>query len=251
MNVLFNNKNQLAAVVLEYENRRYSIGQGETLELPTENNTVTFSVTMDDIPTEYFGYDASAKGLKNKIFNKLAKTASDVISKIAINTHITYEFTCDNCAPVIDLSEDNWSVLDGDIAMFLFESTPVAHRFCRAESRDGSLTVTDSKSTNLKSYLRIVRGWLLFAQWGSLWTNLLMFLPYYAVIRFVSLDSYFSRVLKRLYRMSPEKRQEAIKKNDEKQTELDSPKGCLNFTVKMVLVIIFLILIVHLLLNFV
>jgi hypothetical protein len=245
MNIVFNNKSQLAAVVLEYENRRYSIAQGGTLELPTENNTVTFSVRMDDIPAEDFGYDISAKGLKNKLLNKLAKTASDVIAKIAINTQITYEFTCDNCAPVIDLSEDHWSMLDGDISMFVFESTPVTHRFCRAESYNGTLTVTDSKSTNLKSYLRIVKGWLLFAQWGSLLTNLLLFLPYYTVVKVVSSDSYFSRVIKRLYRMSPDQRQEAIDKNDEKQVEADTLQGCLKLFFKISLVVLIIILIVN------
>lgn len=245
MNIVFNNKSRLAAVVLEYGNRRYTVPQSGTLELPLENNTVTFSVRMDDMPAEDFGYDVSAKGLKNKLLNKLAKTASEVMAKIAINTHITYEFTCDNCAPVIDLSEEHWSMLDGDISMFVFESTPVAHRFCRAESYNGTLTVTDSKSTNRKSYLRIVKGWLLFAQWGSLLTNLLLFLPYYAVVKVVSSDSYFSRVIKRLYRMSPDQRQEAIDKNDEKQVEEDTLQGCLKLFFKISLVVLIILIIVN------
>lgn len=251
MNIIFNNKNSLSAVVLEYENRRYSIRQGESLELPFENNNITFSVTMDDVPAEDLGYDASAKGLKNKLLNKLAKKASDVISKIAINTHITYEFVCDTSAPVIELFEEHWSVLDGDIAMFLFESTPVAHRFCRAESNSGSLTVDESKSTNLKSYLKIIRGWLLFAQWSSLLTNLLMFLPYYTVIKIVSSDSYFSRVLKRLYRMSPKQRQTAVRNNEEKQTEVDTPRGCLKFALKITLAVVAIIIIVNLIIRFI
>lgn len=250
MYITFNNKNSLFNVLLEYNNSTYKILAEQSLDLPVTGKTCVFSVTLEALSQDDALKEEKPTTFAGKIIQKITGKLVNTVSRFSLNPQVTYELDCDNDSAVIDLLTEEWSEFDGDVAMLIFDTYPIMRSFCRAESENATLRVTQTKNTNLRKFLKTARLFLLFFQQTSVLLGLLLFLPYYIVIRYFASDFHFSRVLKRLYNMDVEQREKALKSNREKLEFEDSFGGCLKFLLILVLVTVAAVVIGKAILTF-
>lgn len=181
---------------------------------------------MMDALDEIDDQDASVS-LKDRILTKLTKKAFKKLPDTVLNTAVGYEVSCtDSQNVVINLSDGAWSVCDGKVADFL-DILPIAYLFPRAETENGTITVTDVKATNRKEYLRLVRKLLLFMHTGLTSLHLLFFLPEYLVIFFLSSDFYTKHLIGQLYKLRAAERESKLQKKERTYEQKEKTKGCL------------------------
>lgn len=247
MYISFNNKNAKCDILLEYNNCTYKIPSEQSLELPVFNSTCRFSVTAEPLTQEELFGDEKPTKFAEKLLHKAAKKLVDSVSGMTLNPQVSYELGCADELTQIDLIFEEWSEFDGDVAMFLLETYPIFRTFCRAESATATLKVVETRNTNLRQFLKTARYGLVFIQFTSIFWGLLFFLPYYIGVKYFASDFHFSKVLKKLYNMKAEQREEAIKRNSEKLGTADNLKGCLVFSAICILAVAVVLIVIELL----
>lgn len=235
MNITFENISELQAVKIYINNTAYEIKPNSSVEVVTANDKVIFKTELLAADfSEDFSEEQKPKGFKEKFLFKASKKLTEKIPDMALNTTVTYVFKTKHNNVIIELSDCEYSVADGDIADF-FDMWPIAYAFARAESNFGELRVNSVKATNRKRFFKLYRI-------SQLMLDYFFFPIIYPLAKFYGSDKYINKLLTEFYSVSCVERTKIF---EEKEEHLENQvekagsvkHGCLIVLLKILIVI--------------
>lgn len=245
MYITFKNYCTDGKILISAGNRKYTVNPESSLEIFHSGNKFEFEAqtsVFDEFLDTVNEIDEKDKNdsLKDRILTSLTKKFFKKVTEGVLNLSLKYEVTFDEGqTPVINFFEGAYSFFDGEIAD-VFDMTPIAMVFPRAETDSGQIRVTDVESLNRKKYLRLWRNILLFANWGF-FLDLFFFIPEYLIAKIFSADFFIKRILTSLYNKSPMERERILADKERKYDSETSEAGCLTYILKGLIVLLILI----------
>lgn len=206
MNVIFRNISKDNRMTFFVQEQKYVVDAGSYVNVLSSDNKLVFTVDIEPVDLTDGIDDITAETFKGKVLKKLSKKFLQKLPDAALYTSVTYKLTGEYSNVTVEFDESAYSVLDGVIAEELFEMPPLIYAFAQGETAFGTLRAVKSKSLNKKRYRKLYTGLLLFVDWVLFLPNLLFFIPKLFVALFFMSDFFVSKLLAKLYKYSPEKR---------------------------------------------
>ena len=236
MNITFENISKVQSVKICINNTCYVIEPENSVEITTADSKAVFNAEL--IPVDFsdeFDNGIEDVKLKDKILFKAAKKFTEKIPDMALNIAATYEFSTKHNNVIIELSDCEYSVADGEIADF-FDMCPIAYAFPRAEGTFGDFTVNSAKVTNRKRFFKLYRT-------AQLMMDYFYFVVIYSLAKFYASDMYIEKFLRKFYSVSCAERTKILEEKLaylEKRAEKEGTvkHGCLIDLLKISLVIL-------------
>ncbi len=195
MNITFENTSNSHAIKIDINNTSHVVESEHSIEISTTDGKTIFSAELLPIDfTDAFGKDFKPKGLKEKFLYKASKKFTEKIPEMTLNTVVTYEFTSDYNNVILELSDCEYSVADGEIADF-FDMNPIVYSFPRVESNFGCLIIKNINITNRKRFLKLYRT-------AQLFIDYYFFIWIYALAKHFTSEKYVHNKLKNFYSVS-------------------------------------------------
>lgn len=245
MYVTFKNNSTSSKMMINVDNRRYTINAESSVEIFCAKPRLTFFAQcsgFDELTeaTNELDEEANNSDFKNKILAKLTKKLVEKIPEFLLDTIIKYEINFNDYEnAIVNLHDGFYSVCDSEIADFFFDTMVVGFVFSRVEA-EGEIKVVDAIPSNRKKFLKLARKMLLFAHWGLFLPDLFFFIPEYSIVKFFSSHFYIKRLFSKLYKKTANDRAALLYKKEQKYETEAKPKGCLSDIIKSL--IVFLIL---------
>ena len=234
MNITFENISKSQAIKININNTYYVIEPENNIEISITDDKTVFTAEL--LPVDFsdaFGEDFTPKGLKEKFLYKVSKKFTEKLPEMTLNTVVAYEFASDYNNVILELSDCEYSVADGEIADF-FDMNPIVYSFPRAESNFGSLIIKNTNVTNRKRFLKLYRT-------AQLFIDYYFFVFIYALAKHFTTDKYVHNKLKNFYYVSNVDRNIIIENKIAKIEKMTSEKhghrqGLLKFAIVLLAV---------------
>ena len=199
MLVTFRNISKYNRMIFHAENKDYIVNAGDSADVYCTGDTLIFTADIEPVDLTDGIDDIEEKTFKGKMLKKLSKKFLEKLPDAALYTSVTYELTGEYSNVTVEFDESAYAVFDGFVAENIIEMPPLIYVFAQGETAFGTLRVVKSKAFNKRKYKKMYAKLLLLS-------NLLLFIPKLFAALFFTSDFYASKLLSRLYKCSPEKR---------------------------------------------
>lgn len=247
MYITFKNHSSLCKLNIKTGSESYSIDPDSSVEVFVGSSESDFSAEFSSPDlAEGFEEDCKEGKLIHRIIYKLSRKFLEKMPEAAAFSCATFKLKSDFQNVTVDCFEGEYAFCYGSIADF-FDFFPVCLVFPQAEveSGKGEISFDDIYVTNRKKYLKLMKKFILFIDWGLILPDLFLFIPKYIILRFCSSDFYVKSVIKKLYLLSPNQRAEKLQRISQKIDNESEKGGCLSGILKAVVFLLVLIALVY------